>query len=444
MFCTLLLIVFTFVNAHENLDSYLYILKRNQLKQNFDRILMNKTIEENIVGFYFDFLKNKELKYENKYFYYPIESNIELIQKNSSLYKFLRNMPKGANLHLQEFQELDRSKVLDLLSESLDYNNLYICDQINSAYCKNTKYFMNYFRNKKSVPKGWTKLSETKLTKQEIIEKTTLIGLLKGLKLSSYVEYFSEIRMNLTSDTKLSLIFKNVTEYKSTYFEYLKVLLDSALDENVQILELRRQNFGTLWSYNANGNKEYTPAFEELEELKKFKHEYIQKNPNFIDFSFIVVGQRSLPDFELDSVVESSIRYNKRYPDLVSGFDLVQEDDDTKQSLLNHRESLIKAQSYGKNESNDSFQLYVHESDKNLDDNKPIYHTKNDDTITENIYDAIILQINRLGNGLGYIKHPRLYEILIKNDIAIELSVVNNQLLGYTPDIRNHPGNIKH
>ena len=201
----------------------------------------------------------------------------------------------------------------------------------------------------------------------------------------------------------------------------------------------QRQKFGTLWSYTKNGNRELTPAFEELEELEKFKNGYMEKNPNFIDFSFVLVGPRSQPNYEIDASVESSIKYNRRFPNLVKGFDLVQ-DDNNEHSLLYHRESLIKAQNYGKNESDGSFHLYVHDAMNTYDDKLPLYYNKDDTKITENIYDAIILQVTRLGNALGYINHPQLYVTLIKNNIAIELCVTSNHLMGFTPDIRNHPG----
>jgi hypothetical protein len=439
---TLFLTTLPKTNADEKMETYLYMLKRNQIKLNEDRLLMNKTIKESIVNLYFQYLKTKEIKNDNKYFYYPIENNIEFIQKNSTLYKFLRKMPKGANLYLNEFQELDRSKLIDLITESADSQYLYICDQLSK--CKNMEYFMNYFMRKKSVPAGWTKFNETKMSKQEIVEKTTLIGLLQSSKSRQTAETsFSQMRFNLASDKNLFLVYKNITEYKKTYFGYLKAVLDASLDENVQMVELRRHNFGNLWSYTKSGNRESIPVFEELEGLSYFKKEYMEKNPNFIDFSFVIVGPRSQPNFEIDAIVESSIKYNRRFPNLVRGFDLVQDNDNNEHSLLYHRDSLIKAQNYGKNESAGTFHLYVHDVEKAFADTQLLYYNKDDAAITENIYDAIILQVIRLGQGLGYINHPQLYDTLIKNDIAIELCVTSNHLMGFTPDIRNHPGKKK-
>ncbi len=102
---------------------------------------------------------------------------------------------------------------------------------------------------------------------------------------------------------------------------------------------------------------------------------------------------------------------------------------------------MIKAYNYGKKESNGTFKLYLHNAETNWAENQKIYRDDNDNVPTlENIYDAIVLEPGRLGHGLGFFKHPQMYETLIKNDIAIELCLSSNHILQYTPDIRTHPG----
>ena len=339
-------------------------------------------------------------------------------------------------MHLHEFQELDRSKLIDLLSKSIDYEFLYICDQIKHDNCKNMKYFMNYFKdNKTEVPEGWTKLADSKLSTKEIVAKTTLIGILKGLKVSSN----SEERWNISNDAKLFFSYQSVSEYKSTRYRYLKAVLDSALDENVQLLEFRRPVFGNVWYYENNGSISYISAEEELNELRSLKKSYIAKNPKFIDFSFIIFALRRHSNLESDKTLEMAIQYNKDHPDLVKGFDLVQEED-RGHSLLYHSDILIKAYNYGKNESNGTFQLYLHNAETNWAEDQLISFREDSVPTLENIYDAMVLEPRRLGHGLGYIKHPQIYETLIKKDIAIELCLASNHLLGYTSDVRTHPG----
>jgi hypothetical protein len=187
---------------------------------------------------------------------------------------------------------------------------------------------LNYFKiNEKDIPKGWTNFSESYLTKQDVIDKTTLIGILNGLNSSSMNYDFSEFIWRIAMNTNIFLTYQSVSEYKMIRYRYLKAVLDAALDENVQLLEFRRPIFGNIWYYKDDGKIETVSANEELGELRKLKNEYIEKNPKFIDFSFIIFGLRSLSNKEIDETIDLSIEYNKNYPDLVKGFDLVQEED---------------------------------------------------------------------------------------------------------------------
>ena len=56
-----------------------------------------------------------------------------------------------------------------------------------------------------------------------------------------------------------------------------------------------------------------------------------------------------------------------------------------------------------------------------------------------NTYESIILGANRIGHGLGFIKHPYLLSVIKERNVAIESCVVSNQILGYMADLRNHP-----
>lgn len=57
----------------------------------------------------------------------------------------------------------------------------------------------------------------------------------------------------------------------------------------------------------------------------------------------------------------------------------------------------------------------------------------------QNTYESILMGVNRIGHGLGFIKHPYLLSLLKERDIAIEICPVSNQILGFIADLRNHP-----
>ena len=93
-------------------DEFSYILARNRLEFIDEQYSSHKylNIREKIVDIYFQMLKSNEFKALNssnpdtsKYFYpsRPIETELEQIQ-SSNLYKQLKLLPKGGNLHMHE------------------------------------------------------------------------------------------------------------------------------------------------------------------------------------------------------------------------------------------------------------------------------------------------------------------------------------------------------
>jgi len=55
------------------------------------------------------------------------------------------------------------------------------------------------------------------------------------------------------------------------------------------------------------------------------------------------------------------------------------------------------------------------------------------------VFDAVLLGAKRIGHGFSLAKHPKLIEMVKKNDICIECCPVSNQVLGYIHDLRCHP-----
>lgn len=57
----------------------------------------------------------------------------------------------------------------------------------------------------------------------------------------------------------------------------------------------------------------------------------------------------------------------------------------------------------------------------------------------ENMFEAYLLQSKRVGHGYALVKHPHILSLLKQRNVAIEVCPVSNQILGFTPDLRNHP-----
>ena len=57
----------------------------------------------------------------------------------------------------------------------------------------------------------------------------------------------------------------------------------------------------------------------------------------------------------------------------------------------------------------------------------------------ENLVDAYLLGVSRVGHGLNLYRYPGLLERYARAEICLEVCVISNQTLGYTRDIRSHP-----
>jgi adenosine deaminase CECR1 len=147
-------------------------------------------------------------------------------------------------------------------------------------------------------------------------------------------------------------------------------------------------------------------------------------DPDF-DVKFIVAAGRSGQRERVAEVLGRVVAERVRDPDRVKGFDLVEEEDRTHTNLF-FVEELLAARREAERQGT-SLPLYLHSGESNWAEN-------------ENLYDAVLLGAPRIGHALALIKHPRLLEIVKRRGVALEVCPISNQILGFVPDLRNHPG----
>eukprot|EP00913_Durusdinium_trenchii_P011814 g11096.t1 len=67
-------------------------------------------------------------------------------------------------------------------------------------------------------------------------------------------------------------------------------------------------------------------------------------------------------------------------------------------------------------------------------------HDGESDWSTMNTVDAVLLGAKRLGHGFNIVRHPLLMEKVREDGVAIEVCPISNQVLRYLSDLRIHPG----
>ena len=125
--------------------------------------------------------------------------------------------------------------------------------------------------------------------------------------------------------------------------------------------------------------------------------------------------------------MKQCIEVKRRYPDLISGYDLVGQEDlgrtlhDLTPELLWFKESCASARV--------DIPFFFHAGEC-LGDG---------DETDQNLFDAILFGTRRIGHGFSLYKHPVLVEMVKEKKILVESCPISNEVLRYTASIMSHP-----
>ncbi|XP_052769350.1 adenosine deaminase AGSA-like [Mya arenaria] len=403
---------------------YKYARQRDLLEEKERAYAANNLVlskDENIVKDYLDFLKRQE--FERTRHDFPPSRPIELVLptiRTSKVYSVLKKLPKGGNMHIHQGHFLDKRVMLDIIYNSDLRNYLYV----------NNKWELNFFN---TAPSGW-RLANRYPIKSHILSHITLLNVMDDNAKARPTD--SDTRW-VEMGPMFDLAGNTLTHFQGYIRHHLRAMFQAALDENVQYLEAR---FGAKGLYvlddsSPGGHKNLdTDGIPDSwfkvvrDELDKFKTEH----PEFIGYRDIIVGKRFQSREKVMNGINLAIRLRNKYPDIVSGFDLVAEEDKG-YSLLHFIDDLAEA-------GNQSVQFYFHNAETNWPDDILASTNPGDEvSALQNVYEALILNTKRVGHGLGFIKHPYLMQELKERRIAVEANPVSNMLLGYVTDQRHHP-----
>ena len=185
-----------------------------------------------------------------------------------------------------------------------------------------------------------------------------------------------------------------------------------------------------IFEYRREGCEKPEEGFKEMfrvfdEEIKKFQA--TEHGKAFWGCSIIWTVLRI---FDKKAVVESMkecIAMKKAFPDLISGFDLVGQED-----LGRPLAALVPELFW--------FRKATLEAGVNI----PFFFHAGEclgdgDETDENLFDAILLGTRRIGHGFSLYKHPLLIEMVKQKSILIESCPISNEVLRLTSSIMSHP-----
>lgn len=314
---------------------------------------------------------------------------------NSKLYSFLKAMPKGSDLHVHGTALLPVWKLIDFV---LEHDKLYI--DVDTCVLYLEKSDDRKMTLKDAFFGGF-------LTRKQLENIWTVKGKTHAQNAWEYFENLFSLHGAVDDDT--AILF----DYYIVAFDYyvesgifhpeIHILLSENLEKTVQTLttiraayyKVKEKHPELIVSIIGCSMKMYFYSLDETSKI--FQNTLYAKENN------------------KDESDRDDIR------DFVIGFDLVNEEDASR-PLKEYAPMLLEFK-----KEHPDFKYFLH-CGESLD------------AKSDNLIDAYLIGADRVGHGMNLYRYPNLLKCYADSEICLECCLVSNQTLGYTKDLRLHPG----
>ena len=336
-------------------------------------------------------------------------STLKPFIETSELYKTLQKMPKGALLHSHSGGVANAEWLINKASE---YDNCYVFTDEQNQKTYLVGQLMIFKANE--VPAGFIKLKDYLNSNPNAKEKLHQLLTLKRNNLSEYIDYWVEFEKRFQR-------IGSLLNYRPIFKEYYKEGFLELLKDNVQHVEIR-YIFGQLF----DDQKQDYPIETAILDLKEIEKEIQKTHPEFT-LKLIYTSLKFLDKNIVEKELEKAYQLKKKYPDLITGFDLVA--DEATGNTVGYFSPLWKNMKNLEKKYGVKIPLYLHAGES-----CSIYN--------KNISEIPLADNKRIGHALNLIYFPELMEQVKQHQNLIEVNPISNQILGYVSDLRNHPARV--
>ncbi|KXL48311.1 hypothetical protein M433DRAFT_159278 [Acidomyces richmondensis BFW] len=223
------------------------------------------------------------------------------------------------------------------------------------------------------------------------------------------------------------LILSSLQFYEPIFRKWLRLIFRQLLEDGVKWVDIRTVFANPM---TQTGKDKPDDSFESMlsaakEEIEAFKHS--EEGKEFWGARFIWTSIRRLDTKGIIQDMKNCIAMKLLFPDLISGYDLVGQED-----LGRPLAEVIPELFWFKKrcmEEGVEIPFFFH-AGETLGDG---------DMVDENLFDAILLGTRRIGHAFSLYKHPLLINMVKEKKILIESCPVSNEILRLTGSILQHP-----
>ncbi|KAJ2940164.1 hypothetical protein O0L34_g11729 [Tuta absoluta] len=324
--------------------------------------------------------------------------------KNSNVYKIIKDMPKGAALHIHDMGILSPDYLMKLTYK----DNLYVCFEGDEVKFKFSNVIPKY------PCKNWTLVSEARNTSHSVTEFDKKLRQHFTMVVEDPEKAYPCIKDSWEKFMKYFMTVEPLLSYRPVWEEYFYDVLKAFKEQNIVYVEVRSV---LPQLYELDGTV-YEPLIT-AKAYKKATNRFLKDNPDFIGAKLIYAPPRKVDCETMDEYIQLARKIKEDMPEFFAGFDIVGQED-LGNPLIDFEAQLTAVKDL-------DFFFHAGETDW--------FGTATD----TNLVDAIILGAKRLGHAYALPKHPLLRKEVIKRDIGIEVNVISNAVLSLVKDIRNHP-----
>ncbi|XP_071242318.1 adenosine deaminase 2-A-like [Salvelinus alpinus] len=220
-----------------------------------------------------------------------------------------------------------------------------------------------------------------------------------------------------------------LVSYAPVFKDFLYKGLEQLFHDNIMYLELRTE-LSRVSTVGLNRNI-HDKAWS-LRTYQEGTHQFVAEHPGFLGAQLIISVPRVLSVSDVKAAVKEAIQMQKDFPEFVAGFDLVR-------ILLRGRTMFFcgfRLASSLPAELGVTLPYFFHAGETDHEGTE----------VDENILDALLFNTTRIGhgrdNGYALAHHPLAKELSMKDNVAVEVCPISNQVLKLVSNLRNHPAAV--